>query len=911
MAVKVEAFRLSGRVEVDNKRAHAAMQESERDAKAVASSFKGLKAEVGSLTGSLSRGGGIIPGLSHISQIIQGIPQIGNLAGALIRPMRDLAEEGLEFNMLIEEAQVGFEGITGGIKQAAKYTKELTDFAAANPIFNTKGTVSAARQMSIFGFETRKTTDYLKVWGGALAAGGQFNDENLQRVVRGFGQIRQLQTVTAEDMNILQDANLPAWEMLAKAIGKSVVETRKLAEARKLNGAAAVDAMTEMLRTDPRFAGAADKFAGTLRGRLAQVQDLREVAAGRAMSGTTKELSAMLQSAMTGDIPSLVNDMAGKFDTALTPVAKVIGASVRGLIGGGITSGLAEGIDAGRALVTKTVGDFALDSVISPFKSMLGINSPSKVFADIGGDSIDGLAFGKDGKGGLASEESKQKLRKALEELATDPRVRAWFEVIRQVEGGRPDVMAGGRTVKSGPRHPGQIVPRSEWYRGQKGPSSAAGNWQITLTNWKKWAPILGLDNWSDPNQQMMVALALFAEGGGDTALLRGDMKGALKASSPWAATPLSHLPGSKPLSADKFVGRYQGLLNGGGPSVMKRSAVPVTIVGVEDGADIVGGDPFIKRDEYSKEMGGVVSVARSAAEWKEIDKQRAQIKGIFDSVKEADGALQKAGEELNRLPPAAANTGLGLLYLASDARTSGEVMEVAAGSFAKSVIGSASKIDSLMGAFGQVTGMLPQQQVGRKRGFFSKLLGFAAPFLSFIPGVGPILSAAAGIGSRALAGDWQGAAEGAITGFSTGGAFRRSGSSTSGASASSSVGVGAGLEPRAAGGPVRKGRTYIVGEHRAEVFEAEEDGFIHPSMDAYRRSRGAGASLGASVRGGSFAAMIQRLIDRIESVPPEHVLTVGSRTRQGQQAIAHGWQAGASRDPKVVEWMNRRAQTA
>src|SRR4051812_16922228 len=92
MAVKIEAFRLSGRVEIDNKRAHAQMQESERDAKSVAASFKGLKAEVGSLSGSLSRRGGFLPGLAQISQVIQGIPQIGHLAGALVSPLTDAAE---------------------------------------------------------------------------------------------------------------------------------------------------------------------------------------------------------------------------------------------------------------------------------------------------------------------------------------------------------------------------------------------------------------------------------------------------------------------------------------------------------------------------------------------------------------------------------------------------------------------------------------------------------------------------------------------------------------------------------------------------------------------------------------------------------------------------------------------------
>ncbi|MCA1615052.1 MAG: tape measure protein [Acidobacteria bacterium] len=889
MAVKVEAFRLSGRVEVDNRRAHASMKESERDAKAVAASFKGLKGEVGSLSNSLSSSGGLIPGLSHISQIIQGIPQIGQLAGALLSPFKDLAEQGIQFNMLIEEAQVGFEGVTGGAQQAAKYVKELTDFAAANPIFNTQGTVRAAQTMAVFGFETRKTTDYLKAWGSALAVGGRFSDENLYEVARAFGQMRAKGKVSAEEMEQVAERGVPAWQMLAKAIGKTEAETRKLSETGRLKGKEAVDAITAMLSTDPQYAGAADKYAKILKGRLAQAQDLREVAAGQAMSGTTKELTRTLEAAMMGDIPTLVNKMAGGMDAALTPVSQLISASVRGVLGGGITSGLAEGIELGRGLVTKTVGDFALDAVISPFKKMLGINSPSKVFAELGGNAVDGFAFGSGGKGGLASEESKQKLRRALEELANDPRVKAWFEVIRQVEGGRPDVMAGGARVKSGPRHPGQIVPRSEWYRGQKGPSSAAGNWQITLTNWRKWAPILGLDNWSDPNQQMMVALALFAEGGGDVSLLKGDMRGALKASAPWAATPLSHLPGHKPLNSQKFVERYQGLVNGGASPATDAAPVPVRVVGT------VGASAGPARSDFGLQESGPLSTVRASRE---------------QPIEQTYGPIVTEAPLVD-LPRAATAAGFGMRLLEEQTKATTKVMGETVVNWSKLVMGSADRLSQYMGAFGQVAGMVPGQQVGKKRGFFSKMLGFAAPFLNFIPGVGPILSQIASIGSSAIGGDYAGAIMGAAGGFSSGGAFRRRGSSPSSAASSPGVSVGAGLEPRATGGPVRKGRTYIVGEHRAEVFEPDQDGFIHPSTGAFERSRGGGTQGGGAARAGSFAAMIQRLIDRIESVPPDHVLTVGSRSAQGQKAIAQGWRGGVSRDPGAVEFMQRRMQTA
>jgi len=336
----------------------------------------------------------LLPGLANISNIIQGLPQIGNLASALISPLKDAAEEGVRFNMLVESAQVGFRGVTGGAKESVKYVKELTDFAAANPIFNTQGTIRAARMMSTFGFETRQTTGYLKEWGSALAAGGQMNDEALQGVVRAFGQMRSLGRVNAEEMNQLAERGIPSWELLAKAIGKTVAETRKLGERGQLKGGAAVDAITAMLKVDPRFAGQADAFAGTLEGRLAQLQDLQEVAQGRATEGLTGSLNRTLEAGMKGSVPDIVNWMAGNINSAITPVAGIIEASAKGLLGGGLTSGLSQGIAAGRGMVETAITDLANDSVIGLFGNLIKSHSPSQVFHNYGLDITQGLSNG-------------------------------------------------------------------------------------------------------------------------------------------------------------------------------------------------------------------------------------------------------------------------------------------------------------------------------------------------------------------------------------------------------------------------------------------------------------------------------------------------------------------------------------
>lgn len=917
------------------------------EAKRAQAEFKALEkaeekalrlASGGFLSRSMARAESLLPGLSQISNVIQALPQIGGLAHSLISPLTEAAEQGIRFNMLIESAESGFKGVLGGAEQAKKYVKELTDFAAANPIFNTQGTIRAARLMNVFGLEVKKTTFYMKTWGSVMATGGFFNDENLEGVATAFGQMRAKGTVSAEEMQQLAERGIPAWEALAKAIGKTEAETRKLAESGKLKGSEAVDAITAVLASDPRYAKGADEFGKTLEGRLAQLQDLREAAAGRAMTRTTKELADTLDTAMTGDAPAVVANMASAMDAALAPVAKLIGASARGLLGGGLTSGMAEGIRDTLPIVYDAVTEMGLGALFT-LKGVLGIHSPSLAFRLLGQNSGNSYALGLRETLKKLSKEHGGDLRKYLEELAKDPRVKAWFETIRQVEGGRPDIMAGGRRVKSGPRHPGEIVPRDEWYQGPKGPSSAAGNWQITLTNWRKWAPILGLDNFSDPNQQMMVALALFVEKGGDVSLLNGDLKGALKASAPWAATPLSHLPGAKPLGPDKFVERYKNLLGGG-----SAGAVPVSVVNWSGGAEefvkrnvfspemgeVVSmamsaadwadydrehpDEQFSKRNVYSPEMGGVSSVAMSAEDWAEYDKAHAaeyksQINGIFASVMAADVMLKNMTASAEQVVAGDAVLATSLMTLPASFRAAGEKMDAAAEDWAKKVIVSGESVSKRLGAaFNQLGAFLPQQQVGRKRSLFGKILGAAAPFLSFIPGIGPILSAGASIASAGLQGNWSDAFAQGVGALQPGGAFRGSGSS-GGSGSGGGLGSAAGSAfdgYRAAGGPVRRGRAYVVGEHRAEVFEPGEDGYVYPSVDSYEHGRG-GVSFGRhGDKGiGTLLTRIEEHFARVSSVPMDHVFTYGAKRNPG--AVTEAFMSHGARDPKVIEWMNRR----
>ena len=931
MAKQIQMYKLGVVLDVDGARGLATLKATDKELKSVDHDARKAEGAVKGFGGSLNRlsgglkslfgsgGGSIIPGLSHVSNIIQGLPQIGQLAGALIGPFKELAEQGLQFNMLIEDAQLGFEGVVGGVQEAKRYVKELTDFAARNPIFNTQGTVTAARQMAVFGFETRKTTEYLKTWGNVLAAGGKFNDENLQGIVTAFGQMRTKGKVSAEEMNQLLERGVPGWEMLAKAIGKTTAETMKLAEQGRLKGPEAVDAITAMLAAEPRFAGAADRYARGLSGRLAQVQDLREVAAGQVMSGTAKEMTSVLEAAMTGSVPDIVNRMATGMDAALTPVAKVIGMSVRGVIGGGITSGLAEGIDLGRSLVTRTVSDFALDSVISPFKRMLGINSPSTVFAEYGDNVAQGF------EDGLVDRTSRgfDRWAEALEKAGGDAFVKGVERIAKRL-GVDPAYIMNMLAAES------RFNPRA---RNPLPGQSAAGLFQAT----NQTARGLGFKNseqlrLSSIEKQLDALARYLTQRGVRPGATQEQVYGAVgygtaiddpnrvifrrgseryRLNKVWDVNRDGVIRYGELGEHARRVGGFSSAAGFTVNNAPVSASNPVPVYGVGGNASLSLGGRGVASD-------GGYADRRDAYMRRFEEAERQETARVLARTREAAETLPLFKNNLegviSLMPPISAEA-TRLAYALPTFTVETKRAEVAAGSFAKSVIGSANKMDSVMSAFGQVAGMMPGGgQATGKRGFFSKMLGFAAPFLNFIPGVGPILSTLAGMGSAALAGDWGGVTTGAVSGFSTGGAFRPSGvggSSAlptvnhSGVNGISLMPAGGSLPGRAGGGPVQRGRAYVIGEYQTEVFEPDQDGWVHPSLDAYRRSRGGLPGGGGD---GGWQALVGRLtaqLERMESRSAGEWLRMGSQQDAG--AITDGLMRHGSQDPRVVEWMQRQ----
>jgi hypothetical protein len=208
-----------------------------------------------------------------------------------------------------------------------------------------------------------------------------------------------------------------------------------------------------------------------------------------------------------------------------------------------------------------------------------------------------------------------------------------------------------------------------------------------------------------------------------------------------------------------------------------------------------------------------------------------------------------------------------------------------------------------LGGAVGQIAGMMPQQTVGKKRGLFSKILGIAAPFLSFIPGIGPIASTLAGMASAGLGGNWGGVVSGLATGLASGGVFnplRDDKHVDSGLITSTATPMATSLDlkpliPRAAGGAVYRGTRYVVGEQGAETFTPTENGYITPHGASSAGAGGGGGGLLAA------AAELRAAVQHLNSMPASHVVMRG----------AHGLVRAMDADAGLIRLVSQRQRLA
>jgi tape measure domain-containing protein len=260
----LEAFRLYGTVGVDTKPAQRGLDDLSQH----------TQRSSNIITSAMGTALGFLGGQYMMQAINTGV---GAIKGAAI-----------DYNAAMEQATIGFTTLLGSAEKAGAFIEELEAFAARTP-FEFRGLQSAANQMLAMGFASEDILPTLTAVGDAVAALG-LGTEGVNSAVRALGQMRSAGRVTAQDMMQLTSLGIPAWQMLADSMGKTVPEVRRLSEQGLIPAQQAIDAITTGIESG-NMGGMMAAQAHTFTGAMSTIKDSLTMATGKALKPFFEMLS--------------------------------------------------------------------------------------------------------------------------------------------------------------------------------------------------------------------------------------------------------------------------------------------------------------------------------------------------------------------------------------------------------------------------------------------------------------------------------------------------------------------------------------------------------------------------------------------------------------------------------------------
>lgn len=143
-------------------------------------------------------------------------------AGQLLGAVEGVTNGLFGFNAMMEQSTVAFTGLLGSGEAASKMLSDLQQFAAATP-FEFPELVTASQRLIGVGIAAQNVIPWMTAIGDAVAGMGG-GSEAVGRVTTAITQMSAKGKITAEEMMQLTEANIPGWQLLAKATGKTTAE---------------------------------------------------------------------------------------------------------------------------------------------------------------------------------------------------------------------------------------------------------------------------------------------------------------------------------------------------------------------------------------------------------------------------------------------------------------------------------------------------------------------------------------------------------------------------------------------------------------------------------------------------------------------------------------------------------------
>lgn len=183
---------------------------------------------------------------------------IAGIGTAAVKAAADMEQTRKAFTTLLKDATL-----------AKDFLAELETFAANTP-FELPGLLQASKKMLGFGFTANQVIPILTAVGDSAAALGMGQD-GIDRLTIAIGQMHNKGKVSAEEMLQLAEAGIPAWQMLADAMGTSIPQAMKMAEKGTIDSATGIQAIISGMNS--KFGGMMQEQSSTINGMLSNMKD--------------------------------------------------------------------------------------------------------------------------------------------------------------------------------------------------------------------------------------------------------------------------------------------------------------------------------------------------------------------------------------------------------------------------------------------------------------------------------------------------------------------------------------------------------------------------------------------------------------------------------------------------------------
>jgi len=215
-----------------------------------------------------------------------GMAGIGAFTAALVAA----SSAGIQFNSMMEKSTIAYTTMLGSAGEASNMLGKLYDLAAKSP-FTFEDFVTGTQRLIAYGVAGKDVLRTLQAIGDATAAVGGTTDV-FTRMSFSIGQMVSQGKITAREMRELAMAGVPAWQVLADAIGKTVAETQKLSETVGIAAEVGIPALLSGI--EERFGGMQEKMNQTWTALGSTFKDYMSQMAGYAEGGFFETLKKQL-----------------------------------------------------------------------------------------------------------------------------------------------------------------------------------------------------------------------------------------------------------------------------------------------------------------------------------------------------------------------------------------------------------------------------------------------------------------------------------------------------------------------------------------------------------------------------------------------------------------------------------------